>query len=610
MRIAMVSEHASPLAVLGGVDAGGQNVFVAALSRELARRGDEVVVFTRHDDPDLPRRVEVCPGVVVEHVEAGPVAELPKDELFPHMPAFARRLERSWRDWRPDVVHAHFWMSGHASLSAAEPLGIPVVQTFHALGVVKRRHQGSADTSAPERAEVERSIVARAARIMATCSDEVFELTRLGADNARLSIVPCGVDLELFGPDGPTEPRDASRRRLLYVGRLVQRKGIGNVISALSRLPEAELVVAGGPPRERLGEDPEARRLGDLAAELGVAERVDLRGRVERADLPTLIRSADAVVTVPWYEPFGIVPLEAMACGVPVVATAVGGMIDSVVDGRTGIHVPPRDPDRLAEALDSLLAQPALRRRYGAAGVKRARRLYDWRRVAAQATEVYAAVVAETRRGTVAERGERSAARLGRLADALSTLGDSAEAIDDWGEWLGRTLFEDGRLLVAGNGGSAAEAQHMSAELVGRFGRNRRALSAIPLHGDGSALTAIVNDYGPEQGFARQVEAHGRPGDVLLVLSTSGRSANVLRAVEAGNRLGMMTWALTGPGPNPLTDLADETIACAASDMATVQELHLVVVHLLCAAVDRAVARLEREEAAEPAAHGGRRVLR
>jgi type III pantothenate kinase len=599
MRIAMVSEHASPLAVLGGVDAGGQNVFVAALSREVARRGHEVVVYTRRDDPDVPRRVELCPGVRVEHVDAGPARELPKDDLLPHMPAFAEHLDRAWREWRPDVVHAHFWMSGHAALLAAEPLAIPVVQTFHALGVVKRRHQGGLDTSAPERLEIERSIVARAARVLPTCTDEVFELLRLGADNTRLNVVPCGVDLDLFTPDGPAEERAPGRRRLLYVGRLVQRKGIGNVISALPRLPDAELVVAGGPPAAELDDDGEARRLRELAAELGVADRVDLRGRVDRERLPALIRSADAVVTVPWYEPFGIVPLEAMACGVPVVATAVGGMIDSIVDGRTGVHVPPRDPDRLAEAIADLLAHPAARRRYGAAGAKRARRLYDWRRVAAQACEVYAAVALEAGGAAAdAEQEESSARRLDQVAESLSALRESAEDIDGWGEWLGRRLFDHGRLLAAGNGGSAAEAQHLTAELVGRFGRERRALSAIPLHGDGSALTAIANDYGNDAAFARQVEAHGRSGDVLVAISTSGRSPNVLRAVEAANRLGMMTWALTGPGPNPLADAADEALTCAASDTATVQELHLVVIHLLCAAVDRTVARLEREERA------------
>jgi glycosyltransferase involved in cell wall biosynthesis/phosphoheptose isomerase len=596
----MVSEHASPIAVLGGVDAGGQNVFVAALSRELGRRGHEVVVFTRRDDPDLPRRVGLCPGVEVEHLDAGPAVELPKDELFQHMPEFARGLERGWRSWRPEVVHSHFWMSGHASLISAAPLGLPVVQTFHALGAVKRRYQGGMDTSPSERLEIEREIAHRAERVLPTCSDEVFELMRLGADNERLTVVPCGVDLDLFSPHGPAEERSDGMHRLLYVGRLVQRKGVGNVISALPRLPGVELVVAGGPDRSHLREDPEARRLIELAEEHGVAGRVQMRGRVERERLPALIRSADAVVSVPWYEPFGIVPLEAMACGVPVIATAVGGMIDSVVDGRTGVHVPPRDAERLAEATSILLGDSERCNSYGLAGAKRVRRLYGWQRVGAQVLEVYEQVAA-TRRGrrTASARGG-SAGHLVALAEAIPVLERERGKLDAWGEWLAERLLAGARLLAAGNGGSAAEAQHLTAELVGRFESERRPLSAIPLHGDSSSLTAIANDYGGEQVFARQVEAHGRPGDVLVAFSTSGRSENVLRAIEAANGLDLTTWAVTGPGPNPLAEASDEAMICEAPAAATVQEMHLVAVHLLCGAVDRCVERIGRESRAAP----------
>src|SRR3954451_11269606 len=299
MRLALVSEHASPLAVLGGVDAGGQNVHVAALGRALARRGATVVINTRRVDPALPRRVELCPGVTVDHVDAGPPAAVPKDELLPHMGAFARELERCWRADRPDVVHSHFWMSGLAALDAAAKLEIPVVHTFHALGIVKRRYQGDADTSPERRVDLERDIVARADRIVATCPDEAFELMRLGADRSKVRVFPCGVDLEHFRPDGPKEPRSLTHR-IVYAGRLVERKGIGNIISALEHVPACELVIAGGPPAAGLAGDAEATRLRALATRHGVADRVHLRGRVERDDLPALLRSADALVTVPW----------------------------------------------------------------------------------------------------------------------------------------------------------------------------------------------------------------------------------------------------------------------------------------------------------------------
>jgi D-inositol-3-phosphate glycosyltransferase len=400
MRVAMVSEHASPLAVLGGVDAGGQNVHVAALSAALGRRGVDVVVHTRRDDPKLPGRAHAL-GFVVDHVDAGPPRAVPKDELLPHMDEFAKRLYRAWSRERPDVVHAHFWMSGKAALEAARPLGIPVVLTFHALGVVKRRHQGSKDTSPEGRIEIEQAIARGVDWIVATCTDEVSELEALGADLGRVSVVPCGVDLQLFADDGPAERRNGLRR-LVTVGRLVERKGIGDAIEALAGLADTELVVAGGPPAAELEQDAEARRLLTIAKRAGVAGRVRLRGRIERGEVPPLLRSADAVLCVPWYEPFGIVPLEAMACGVPVIATAVGGMLDTVVDGVTGIHVPTRRPDRIAAAARRLSDAPAEAAALGAAGVARARALYSWERIASETLDVYGALAGAAERARVA----------------------------------------------------------------------------------------------------------------------------------------------------------------------------------------------------------------
>jgi glycosyltransferase involved in cell wall biosynthesis/phosphoheptose isomerase len=591
VRIALVSEHASPLAALGGEDAGGQNVHVAALARGLARRGAQVVVYTRRDDPELARRMTLSPGVALDHVDAGPPAPIPKDRLLVHMDAFAAELETRWRTDRPDVVHSHFWMSGLAALQAAARLGIPVVQTFHALGVVKRRYQGSADTSPPQRLDIERDIVAAADRIVATCTDEAFELMRLGADRSKVHVVPCGVDLERFRPDGPVEPRGSRRHRLVYAGRLVERKGIGNIISALEEVDDCELVVAGGPPADELVTDAEARRLRALAARHGVDDRLELRGRLEHDALPPLLRSADALVTVPWYEPFGITPLEAMACGVPVVASAVGGLIDTVVDGVTGRHVPPRDPQRLAGVLRELLADPAARTAHGRAGVRRTRQLYDWDRVALSTLDIYEELVAvrrrASRRGRRTRRGAAST-HVRQLRAALEDCGDDLQRAEDWGRRLARRLGRGGRLLAVGNGGTA-QAQHLTAELVGRFETDRAALSAICLHADTSSLTAIANDFGIEEAFARQVWAHGRAGDVLVAISTSGRSANVLAAARTAHECGMTVWGLTGPAPNPLADLCDEVVAIGAERTSTIQELHLVAIHVLCGAVDAAM---------------------
>jgi glycosyltransferase involved in cell wall biosynthesis/phosphoheptose isomerase len=603
MRVAMISEHASPLATLGGVDAGGQNVHVAALAVAMARRGASVVVHTRRDDPALPERVRLAPGVTVHHVDAGPPRPVSKDELLPYMDAFAGALIEAWRSDRPEVVHSHFWMSGYAALRAAGALGLPVAHTFHALGVVKRRYQGDRDTSPPERIDIERSIIRGADQVVATCTEEVFELVRLGASNTNMTVIPCGVDLDLFRPDGPREPRRNGLNRLVCVGRLVERKGIGNAISALRRLPDAELIVAGGSDRARLAEDSEARRLLALADEEDVAARVELRGRLDRDQVPRLLRSADAVVSVPWYEPFGIVPLEAMACGVPVVASAVGGMIDTVVYDSTGLHVPPRDPERLAEVLASLLRDPGRRERLGRAGVQRTRRFYDWNRIAAATLDVYARM--PRRRSKTEHAGvngrfrlpPRPAEHLAALIDSLHRLEAEVEILAGWGERLASRLLDGGRLLAVGNGGSAAQAQHLTAELVGRYQTEREPLSAICLHGDTSSLTAIANDYGIEEAFARQVRAHGNAGDVLIALSTSGRSPNVLAAVRAAHERGLETWALTGAAPNPLADLAHEAVALDCASTATVQELHQVALHLVCGAVDREVGLRRQVEA-------------
>jgi D-inositol-3-phosphate glycosyltransferase len=388
MRIAMVSEHANPLAVVGGVDAGGQNVHVAALATGLAARGHEVVVHTRRDDPSPPRRVALCDGVVVDHVPAGPAAGIPKDDLLPHVPTLGRELAAAWAAERPDVVHAHFWMSGIASLQGARGLGIPVVQTFHALGTVKRRHQGAADTSPPDRLRLEAALARRVDGIVATCTDEVQELLRMGARREAVHVVPCGVDLALFTDTGPALPR-SGLRRLVSIGRLVERKGVDTVIEALVGLENTELLVAGGPDVAGLDDDPHVRRLREVAARHGVADRVSFLGQVVRADVPPLLRSADAVVTVPWYEPFGIVPLEAMACGRPVVASAVGGLTDTVSAGVTGELVPPRRPELLAGVLQRLLSDEPRRLRYGRAAVVRARSRYGWDRVALDTERVY-----------------------------------------------------------------------------------------------------------------------------------------------------------------------------------------------------------------------------
>jgi glycosyltransferase involved in cell wall biosynthesis len=391
MRIAMVSEHASPLAALGGADAGGQNVHVASLSRALADAGHDVVVHTRRDAGALPRRVLVD-GYAVDHLTAGPPHPLPKDRLLAHVPEMAEDLAAAWVSRPPEVVHAHFWMSGLAAVRARRLAGlrVPVVLTFHALGSVKRAHLGPDDPSPDRRIDLEQRLAREVDLVVATATEEARELRGWGVPAERIRVVPCGVDPGRFHPDRPAP----GERHVVSLGRLVPRKGGADVVTALADVPGATLTVAGGPPPAALAADPEVARLRAVAAASGVAGRVRFLGAVPAPAVPALLAAADVVVCAPWYEPFGIVPLEAMAAGRPLVATAVGGILDSVrAEGpdRTGLLVPPRSPGALAAALRTLLADPAAAARLGRSGAERVAARYSWERVAAATTRAYAA---------------------------------------------------------------------------------------------------------------------------------------------------------------------------------------------------------------------------
>ncbi|WP_440480788.1 MULTISPECIES: glycosyltransferase [Rhodococcus] len=388
MRISMVSANASPLDVSDGADVGGQSIHLAELSAALTREGHDVTVYTRADSADAPERVTTPGGYTVVHVPVGPARRMSEAEILPLMGAFGSFLKTEWESERPDIVHAHYWMSGIATQLAARTLGIPVVQTFHALGVVEQRFERADSSSTHNRIHLEQLIARGATRVVATCTDEVFELSHLGLPRSRTSVVPSGVDVAEFTPDGRADEK-GKRHRLVMVGRLAPSKGFDTAIEALTHFPDTELVIAGGPAADDVADDPEASRLLTLAREAKVRNRVRIVGRVPRNAMPSLLRSADAVVCTPWYEPFGMVPLEAMACGTPVVASAVGGMRDTVVDGITGRLISPRNPVRLAEALRQIFDDDALRTGYGMAGCDRARARYSWDRVATDTLRAY-----------------------------------------------------------------------------------------------------------------------------------------------------------------------------------------------------------------------------
>lgn len=414
-RIAFISEHASPLATPGGVDSGGQNVYVAELARALAAGGYGVDIFTRKEDGDQADIVEWLPGITVVHICAGPVEVIEKERLLPYMDAFTDGIFQYVRERRVryELVHAHFFMSALVASSLRRVLGIPYVVTFHALGLVRRLHQGDSDRFPQERCLIERHIVHDADRLIAECPQDKEDLIRLYDANAsKISVVPCGFNPMEFKPFDRTEARrrlglPERGRILLQLGRMVPRKGVDTVIRALGHLrrgagligEDIRLVIVGGNSEDADAvRTPEIGRLRAIAEEEHVADQVHFTGRRCRELLRLYYAAADVFITVPWYEPFGITPLEAMACGIPVIGSDTGGIKYSVVDGRTGFLVPPKDAAALAGRIGALLERRELAERMGRSGLKRVHRLFTWEKVGREVDKVYCEVLTTLRR--------------------------------------------------------------------------------------------------------------------------------------------------------------------------------------------------------------------
>jgi D-inositol-3-phosphate glycosyltransferase len=413
-----MSEHASPVSLLGGSDAGGQNVYVDEISRHLANQGYMIDVFTRRDSPTQPEVVNWAPGVRVIHLTAGPAGCLPKDEIWRYMPAFRDACLNfiAGSDVQYDVIHSNFWMSGWVATELRRVLHIPVVHIFHALGMTKRRHQGNTDTSPQERIAVEMQVVRDVDYVITPCPNEEAELIEYyGALPSQIRMIPLAVNTEVFCP----VDRAAARRRLglaqedfvmVYVGRILPRKDIRNIVKALPELlkrcsqdehtPAIRLLIVGGESELPDSEvTPEIGALQRLAAEQGVAAHVSFVGSRQQEALRYYYGASDVFITTPWYEAFGLTPLESMACGRPVIGSAVGGILYSVVDGETGFLVPPQRPELLAERLYYLLRHPELREAMGQAARQRVLSEFTWPLVAARTAGVYEKALAQATPG-------------------------------------------------------------------------------------------------------------------------------------------------------------------------------------------------------------------
>jgi D-inositol-3-phosphate glycosyltransferase len=411
----MLAVHTSPLEQPGTGDAGGMNVYVVETARRLARRGVDVEVFTRATSSQQPRVVEMEPGVLVRHVPAGPFEGLSKEDLPGQLCAFAAGVLRAEASRPPgwyDVVHSHYWLSGQVGWLAAERWQVPLVHTMHTMARVKNLSLADGDTAEPAGREIgEAQVVEAADRLVANTDEERDQLVALyGADRERVAVVPPGVDLDRFTPV-PQAGRRAARESLgiapdahllLFVGRIQPLKAPDVLVRATARLLDrrpdlrSSLVVAvvGGPSGSGLRE-PES--LARLVAELGLGDVVRFAPPAAADRLVDWYRAADLVAVPSYSESFGLVALEAQACGTPVVAAAVGGLRETVADGVSGVLVPDHDPGMWADAVASLLDDAPRRRRLSAGAVRHAAR-YGWDATVDGLLEVYAQARSTPRR--------------------------------------------------------------------------------------------------------------------------------------------------------------------------------------------------------------------
>jgi len=414
-RIAFISEHASPLATLGGIDNGGQNVYVAELSTELARKGYQVDVFTRKDSKDINEVVYWKPGVRVINIKAGDERFIEKEQLLCHMNEFTRNMLCFIKknNVQYSIVHANFFMSALVASCIKKELHIPYVVTFHALGLVRLAHQKQMDKFPVERFDIERMVVKDADAIIAECPQDKEDLIYYyNADASKITIAPCGFNPKEFYVIDKKIAREKLQLNndeniLLQLGRMVPRKGVDNVIRSLSRLngslKNTRLLIVGGEsdePDEK--STPEIGRLKKVAEEENVSAHVTFTGRRGRNVLKYFYAAADIFITTPWYEPFGITPLEAMACGTPVIGANVGGIKYSVEDGETGFLVPPKDPDALAEKVERLIVDKQLLSSMKKNAVKHVNRFFTWTNVANTVNDVYEKINASYQKQTPA----------------------------------------------------------------------------------------------------------------------------------------------------------------------------------------------------------------
>jgi D-inositol-3-phosphate glycosyltransferase len=411
MNIAMLSYHTCPLATLGGKDTGGMNVYVRDLTRDLGRLGVHVDVFTRSQDEHVPHVLhDLGFGNRVVHIPAGPELPLPKKDLTAHLPQFVNGIKdfSLEKGIKYDLIHSHYWLSGLAAETLQTEWDIPFVHMFHTLGEMKNRIARSPEESeGAYRLDGERNVLARADRIIAATMAEKAQLEWLyKADAKKISIIPPGVDTSHFYPIPADEAKlfiglPQNERMILFVGRIEPLKGVDTVIHAMSQLRLSDvseshpvhLAIIGGDPNADPDQmNAEMLRLQQLCHDLCMDRMVIFLGKRGQDTLPYYYSAAEALVMPSHYESFGLVALEAMACGTPVIASQVGGLAFLVQDGATGYSIPDQDPEALALALKKLLGDSVARDAMGRRAAEYARE-YSWPVITSQIVKVYEEIV-------------------------------------------------------------------------------------------------------------------------------------------------------------------------------------------------------------------------
>jgi D-inositol-3-phosphate glycosyltransferase len=392
MRIAIVTQHGSPLTPSKDPYADAGAAGLTSLARALAARGHRVTIYARRDSRHLPDHAIVSRGVTIEHLSAGPPSPLAADRLTAHIKDFGGKLARRWAQRCPDIAHAYTWTSGLAALAAARGKRVRVVVSFGSPAGTERHDRSCAGADAA-RLRLEPCIARSADHVLAGTATEEAELVRMGVPRASITVVPSAVDTALFSPEGASAER-TQRPRLLAVSPLEPGRGLDQLIRALAGIPEAELVIAGGPPKSTLRTDRVYRELMRLARNLKVQRRVAFTGQIRYAELPSLLRSADLLVSAAPREPLGAITIAAMACGTPVAVAAVGGNLDAVVDETTGLLTEPGRPDLLARLMRQLLATPMRLEAFGIAAADRATARYAADRIGREAAAVYQRLLA------------------------------------------------------------------------------------------------------------------------------------------------------------------------------------------------------------------------